>query len=99
MTQQARRGSSRTGNAAVRIARLVNAQRTMLAGASHELRSPLARMRMAIELLPHAERPELQGRLTQDIAELDALGLRSLNLINGEGRKATKLGARRLLGS
>jgi signal transduction histidine kinase len=59
--------------AADRIARLVNAQRTMLAGASHELRSPLARMRMAIELLPHDERPELQARLTQDIAELDAL--------------------------
>ena len=60
-------------HAADRIARLVNAQRTMLAGASHELRSPLARMRMAIELLPHDERPELQARLTQDIAELDAL--------------------------
>jgi signal transduction histidine kinase len=60
-------------HAADRIARLVNAQRTMLAGASHELRSPLARMRMASELLPHAERPELQIRLTQDIAELDAL--------------------------
>jgi signal transduction histidine kinase len=60
-------------HAADRIARLVNAQRTMLAGASHELRSPLARIRMAIELLPHAERPELQVRLTQDIAELDAL--------------------------
>jgi signal transduction histidine kinase len=59
--------------AADRIARLVNAQRTMLAGASHELRSPLARIRMAIELLPHTERPELQGRLTQDIVELDAL--------------------------
>jgi len=60
-------------HAADRIARLVNAQRTMLAGASHELRSPLARIRMAIELLPHDERPELQVRLTQDIAELDAL--------------------------
>jgi signal transduction histidine kinase len=59
--------------AADRIARLVNAQRTMLAGASHELRSPLARMRMAIELLPSAGRPELQARLAQDIAELDAL--------------------------
>ena len=59
--------------AADRIARLVNAQRTMLAGASHELRSPLARIRMAIELLPHDERPELQVRLTQDIAELDGL--------------------------
>jgi signal transduction histidine kinase len=60
-------------HAADRIARLVNAQRTMLASASHELRSPLARIRMAIELLPHAERPELQARLTQDIAELDTL--------------------------
>ena len=60
-------------HAADRIARLVNAQRTMLAGASHALRSPLARMRMAIELLPHDERPELQVRLTRDIAELDAL--------------------------
>jgi signal transduction histidine kinase len=59
--------------AAERIARLVNAQRTMLAGASHELRSPLARIRMAIELLPHEERPEIQGRLTHDIAELDSL--------------------------
>jgi len=59
--------------AADRIARLVNAQRTMLAGASHELRSPLARMRMAIELLPSPDRPELQARLAQDIAELDAL--------------------------
>jgi signal transduction histidine kinase len=60
-------------HAADRIERLVKAQRTMLAGASHELRSPLARIRMAIELLPSADRPELQARLTQDIAELDML--------------------------
>jgi signal transduction histidine kinase len=59
--------------AADRIERLVNAQRTMLAGASHELRSPLTRMRMAIELLASADRPELRARVSQDIAELDAL--------------------------
>lgn len=59
--------------AAERIAQLVTAQRTMLAGASHELRSPLARIRLAIELLPTAQRPELRERLSQDIAELDAL--------------------------
>jgi signal transduction histidine kinase len=59
--------------AAGRIEHLVNAQRTMLAGASHELRSPLARMRMAIELLAGADRPELRQRVSQDIAELDAL--------------------------
>ena len=58
--------------AADRIEKLVTAQRTMFAGASHELRSPLARMRMAAELLGD-ERPELRERLAQDIAELDEL--------------------------
>ena len=43
----------------------------MFAGASHELRSPLARIRMAAELLPSEERPELQSQLSQDITELD----------------------------
>jgi signal transduction histidine kinase len=59
--------------AAERIEHLVNAQRTMLAGASHELRSPLARIRMAVELLAGDERLELHARLAQDIADLDAL--------------------------
>ncbi len=59
--------------AAERIERLVNAQKTVLAGASHELRSPLTRMRMAVELLPGADRPELRAQLSRDIDELDAL--------------------------
>jgi len=56
-----------------RLERLVNAQKSVLAGASHELRSPLTRMRMAVELLPGAERPELRAQLNKDIAELDEL--------------------------
>ncbi len=59
--------------AADRIERLVTAQRSILAGASHELRSPMARIRVAIELLPTEARPELKARLAQDIAELDEL--------------------------
>ncbi len=59
--------------AAERIERLVNAQKTVLASASHELRSPLTRMRMAAELLPGADRPELRAGLSKDIEELDAL--------------------------
>jgi signal transduction histidine kinase len=59
--------------AAERIERLVNAQKTVLASASHELRSPLTRMRMAVELLPGTDRPELRARLSTDIEELDAL--------------------------
>jgi signal transduction histidine kinase len=65
---------ARTFNrAADRIERLVNAQKTVLAGASHELRSPLTRMRMALELLPGEQRPELRARLSKDIEDLDGL--------------------------
>jgi signal transduction histidine kinase len=71
--------------AAERIERLVNAQKTVLAGASHELRSPLTRMRMAVELLPIGDRPELRAQFSKDIDELDAL--------IGELLMASRLGA------
>jgi signal transduction histidine kinase len=59
--------------AAARIESLVIAQRGLLATASHELRSPLARIRMAVELLAGDSRPELRERVEKDIAELDEL--------------------------
>lgn len=58
--------------AADRIEALVDAQRGLLASASHELRSPLARIRVALEL-PDSDRPELRARVAADIAELDGL--------------------------
>ena len=57
--------------AADRVANLVEGQRRMLASASHELRSPLARLRMALELLDGDE--SLRAAATRDIEELDAL--------------------------
>jgi signal transduction histidine kinase len=62
---------------AERIERLVGSQRALLASASHELRSPLARMRVAAELLagsdaPAARRDELRAQLARDIGQLDA---------------------------
>ena len=58
---------------AARIEALVAANRSLLANASHELRSPLARIRMAVELLEQGARPGLREELARDIAELDAL--------------------------
>lgn len=58
--------------AADRIEALVGAQRTLLASASHELRSPLARLRVALELMG-ADRPDLRERVARDVAELDEL--------------------------
>jgi signal transduction histidine kinase len=57
--------------AAERIERLVAAERRLLANASHELRSPLARLRVASGLLEGDER--LKEEIARDVAELDAL--------------------------
>ena len=59
--------------AAERIQALVEAQRDTLAAASHELRSPLARIRVAVELLAEQGDPALCARVENDIAELDDL--------------------------
>ena len=58
---------------AERIEGLVGAHKSLLANASHELRSPLARIRMAVEMLGDQAKPELRAGLERDIAELDAL--------------------------
>jgi signal transduction histidine kinase len=59
--------------AAERIQELVTAQRRTLAYASHELRSPLARMRVALELVSRGDSEEAVARLREEVAELDAL--------------------------
>lgn len=59
--------------AAARIEALIQTQTSVLAGASHEFRSPLTRMRMATELLENGVRPELLARMREDIQELDEL--------------------------
>lgn len=62
--------------AAERIENLVRSHQSLLANASHELRSPLARMKMAVQMLDGAS-PQQSQRLKHEIetnvAELDAL--------------------------
>jgi len=64
--------ATRFNQAAERIESLLGSQRAMLAAASHELRSPLARIRMASGLIGE-NRPDLQAQIARDIAELDTL--------------------------
>ena len=62
--------------AAARIESLVRSHQSLLANASHELRSPLARMKMAVSLLedaPPAQRERLKHEIDVNIGELDAL--------------------------
>ena len=66
---------ARSFNAAAdRVQRSFDAQRRVLASASHELRSPLARLRMSLALLDDADpgRQALVRSAEQDIEELDA---------------------------
>jgi signal transduction histidine kinase len=59
--------------AAARIEALVGAQKSLLANASHELRSPLARIRMAAELMAEQAAPAICAELRRNVAELDQL--------------------------
>jgi two-component system OmpR family sensor kinase len=59
--------------AAERVEGLLEAHKTLLAHASHELRSPLTRLRVAVEMLVARPDPALAPGVIRDIAELDAL--------------------------
>jgi len=58
---------------AARIENLLVAQKNLLSNASHELRSPLTRIRMAIELMQDRAQPEVRQELMRSIGELDQL--------------------------
>ncbi len=65
--------AQRFNQAAEHIESLVAAQKSLLANASHELRSPLARIRMGVELLGGGAAPQWRQELTRNIGELDQL--------------------------
>jgi len=65
---------ARTFNAAAaRIEQLLNAQKALLANASHEVRSPLSRLRVAVELWLADPRPDLHAEILRDLAESERL--------------------------
>lgn len=62
--------------AASRVEALVKSHQSLLANASHELRSPLARLKMAVAMMddaPPALRQSLKKEIDTNIGELDAL--------------------------
>jgi signal transduction histidine kinase len=68
--------ASSFNRAAERIEALVHSHQSLLANASHELRSPLARLKMAVAMLEDSapeQRARLKREIDTNIAELDAL--------------------------
>ena len=65
---------ARTFNAsAARVEALLASQKALLANASHELRSPLARLRLATELWFAHPSPEMHAEIVRNLAESDQL--------------------------
>ncbi len=65
---------ARSFNAAAgRVEELLTSQKALLANASHELRSPLARLRMAIELWFAHPGPDMHQEIVRNLAESDQL--------------------------
>jgi two-component system, OmpR family, sensor kinase len=59
--------------AAARIEALIGAHRQLLANASHELRSPLARLRVALEMQEAQPTPQRAQEIARNLEEIDAL--------------------------
>ena len=72
--------AARFNHAAERIENLIKShesllasQKSLLANASHELRSPLTRIRMGLELMGKPSSPAFKNEIERNIAELDKL--------------------------
>lgn len=65
-------------------------QTTLLAGVSHDLRSPLARMKMALGLLAEQNASPLLQRIERDIGEMDQLIGAQLELARAQEGEASK---------
>lgn len=65
--------ASTFNQAADRVEKLIESHRSLLANASHELRSPLARLRLAIDLLERSPTQEAREEVIRNLTELDEL--------------------------
>jgi len=65
--------SKRFNASAERIEKLVRSHKSLLANASHELRSPLTRIRMGLELMGERPSPAAREEISRNIGELDQL--------------------------
>ncbi|MBA2675612.1 histidine kinase dimerization/phospho-acceptor domain-containing protein, partial [Ramlibacter sp.] len=63
----------RFNQAAERVETLVKTHKSLLANASHELRSPLARIRMGLEFIGRDTDPAARAEISRNIGELDQL--------------------------
>ena len=72
-----------------RILRHISQRTEMLAAVSHDLRTPLTRMQLELELLGDDDNPVMTG-LRQDVGEMSKLVEEYLGFARGEGRESAE---------
>lgn len=79
----------------------LDAERTLiLAGVSHDIRTPLARLRLSVEMLPDNECSGLKSGMIEDIADMDNIINQFLDFVRGvEGEPSQMVDINTLLKS
>ena len=77
-------------NMARDVSALLSNRTTLLAGISHDLRTPLARMRLALELLPDEVDPTLRDRFERNLLAMDDLIGDALRFARGAQEKSER---------
>jgi len=79
--------AARVNRAEREIAQLLANRTTLLAGVSHDLRTPLTRMQLELELMDGKADPQLLDGLRKDLAEMEDLIARTMELARGLDRQ------------
>ena len=83
---------SRTFNEMTEALIRLDTERTLLlAGVSHDLRTPLARLRLAVEMLPDQHGDNLKNGMVQDITDMDDIIHQFLDFVRGVEGEPTQM--------
>ncbi len=73
------------------LVRLDNERTLLLAGVSHDIRTPLARLRLAVEMLPDDGCSGMKTGMIEDIADMDNIIHQFLDFVRGVEGEPTKM--------
>ena len=73
------------------LVRLESERMLLLAGVSHDIRTPLARLRLAVELLPDTASSQMKEGMIEDIADMDNIIHQFLDFVRGVEGESTKM--------